>query len=606
MIMIKRKKLRCFKQAAVMLSLAAALMGGMGSSTAWADGSVVQPVSEAVNEMQGSAGAAVMDGSGTEAELPEEPVIPVPTEFAHITRCVIENSNRIAISGEMKGTWSDPAFYDDYLYLFELHPYEDNLEGRTDYCGKVKKGDALSYGLSLTPTNKADRLYSKFVVAVYDGEKYTQVSNTAYVTNPESIARHTDEYKTAQTKKGLLIENTESMVADAFELGVNHVIVNIPFHHILGEGITYEYGGKTYHFDKNLMEKYDTTIRRMSEKNMTVTAVILNGWNDATPQLFYPGVTKQPSDQVFYYGFNAATKEGYETIRAIASFLADRYSSLSSPYGKVANWIIGNEINNQQWNYMGAMSLDQYLQEYERAFRVFYTAIKSTNQNDRLFFSTDYNWMHEADGSLKYNAKDIITGFAERSGAGGPMDWGLAYHPYSIPLTEPEFWDDNQTGLITYDADSPVVNLKNLDVLTDYMEQSFMRRADGQVRNIILSEQGFTSKSATRGNNYDLQAAAIAYAYYIADSNPHIDAFIMSRQVDAPAETKSSLNFGLWHCDESKPNDIVPTMRKKSWSVYKNIDNKKTTLETTKFARELLGIQKWSDVIPNFRWKTLE
>lgn len=543
---------------------------------------------------------------GEEVLAEEEIVIPAPTEFAHILNCTIEQTNRIVISGEVKGSWSDPEFYDDYLYLFELQPYEDGLEGRTDYCGKVKKTGTFSFGLSLTPANRQDRIYSKFVAAVYDGNVYTQISNTAYVTNPESIAKHKEEYKESQTKKGLLIENTESMVADALELGVNHVIVNIPFHHILGSGISYEYGGKTYHFNKELMEQYDTTIRRMSEKNMTVTAVILNGWNDKTPQLVYPGVTKQPENQVFYYGFNASTKEGYETIRAIASFLAERYSSVSSQYGKISNWIIGNEINNQQWNYIGPASLEEYLTEYERAFRVFYTAIKSTNQNDRLFFSTDYNWNHAADGSLKYNAKDVITGFAQRTAAGGPMDWGLAYHPYSIPMTEPEFWDDDQTGLITYDANSPVVNLKNLNVMTDYMEQSFMRRADGQVRNIILSEQGFTSKSATRGNNYDLQAAAIAYAYYIADSNPDIDAFIMSRQVDAPAETKSSLNFGLWHCDESKPNEIEPTIRKKAWTVYKHIDNKKTTLETTKFARELLGIQKWSDVIPNFRWKSLE
>lgn len=532
--------------------------------------------------------------------------IPAPTEYVHIVSCAIEQKNRIAVRGEMEGSWSDLAFYDDYLYLFELQPYEDNLDGRTDYCGKVRKGETISFELSLTPANQEDRLYSKFVAAVYDGESYTQVSNTAYVTNPEAVAKHTDEYKTAQTKKGLLIENTESMVADAMELGVNHVIVNIPFHHILGEGISYEYGGKTYHFDKALIERYDNTIRRMSEKNLTVTAVILNGWNDATPQLVYPGVTKQPENQVFYYAFHASTKESYETIRAIASFLAERYSSLASPYGKVSNWIIGNEINNQQWNYMGKADLETYLREYERAFRVFYTAIKSTNQNDRLFFSTDYNWKHEADGSLKYNAKDVITQFAEQTNAGGSMDWGLAYHPYSIPLTEPEFWDDDATGLIRYDADSPVVNLKNLNVLTDYMGQGFMRTAKGEVRNIILSEQGFTSKSATRGNAYDLQAAAIAYAYYIADSNPDIDAFIMSRQVDAPAETKSSLNFGLWHCDESKPEAIEPTMRKKAWAVYKNIDNKKTTLETTKFARELLGIQKWSDVIPNFRWRSQE
>lgn len=582
---MKKHGMNCL---AVTILMAAALMG-VSSLTAMADSTVTTDHAAAVT-----------------AESEAEPVTPAPTEYAHITECGIENGNRIVIRGEMKGTWSDPAFYDNYLYLFELQPYQDNLDGRTDYCGWITKGDALSFTLPLNLGTQDDRLYSKFVVAVYDGEKYTQVSNTAYVTNPESVAKHREEYKTAQTKKGLLIENTDSMVSDAFELGVNHVIVNIPFHHILGNGIQYVYDGKTYSFNKELMEQYDRTIRKMSEKNMTVTAVILNGWNDNTPQLIYPGVTKQPANQVFYYGFNAATKEGYETIKAIASFLADRYSSLASPYGKVSNWIIGNEINNQQWNYMGSMGLDQYLKEYERAFRVFYTAIKSTNQNDRLFFSTDYNWNHDANGTTKYNAKDVITKFAEQSGAGGPMDWGLAYHPYSIPMTEPEFWDDDQTGLITYDVNSPVVNLKNLSVLTDYMQNAGLRRADGQVRHIILSEQGFTSKSATRGENDDLQAAAIAYAYYIADSNPYIDAFIMSRQVDAPAETKDSLLFGLWHCDESKPNDIVPTMRKKSWSIYKNIDNRNRTLETTEFAKQILGIQKWSDVIPNFRWRSQE
>lgn len=584
------KKFQISRLAAT-VAMAVALTG-MGGLNAWADGAQAEMTITALETAAASEDTA-------------ESAVPVPTEYAHITKCATDGS-QIAISGEVKGTWSDPAYYDNYLYLFELQPYQDDLEGRSDYCGWITKGDALSFTLPLNLGTAEDRLYSKFVVAVYDGEKYTQVSNTAYVTNPEAVAKHTDEYKTAQTKKGLLIENTDNMVSDAFELGINHVIVNIPFHHILGEGIQYEYDGKSYSFNKELMERYDNTIRKMSEKNMTVTAVILNGWNDNTPQLVYPGVTKQPENQVFYYGFNASTKEGYETIKAIASFLADRYSSLTSPYGKVSNWIIGNEINNQQWNYMGEMSLDRYIEEYERAFRVFYTAIRSTNKNDRLFFSTDYNWNHEANGTTKYNAKDVITQFAERTGAGGPMDWGLAYHPYSIPLTEPEFWDDDQTGLITYDANSPVVNLKNLDVLTDYMQNANMRRADGQVRHIILSEQGFTSKSATRGENDDLQAAAIAYAYYIADSNPYIDAFIMSRQVDAPMETKDSLMFGLWHCDESKPNDIVPTMRKKSWSIYKYIDNKKSTLETTEFAKEILGIQKWSDVIPNFRWKSME
>ena len=120
---------------------------------------------------------------------------------------------------------------------------------------------------------------------------------------------------------------------------------------------------------------------------------------------------------------------------------------------------------------------------------------------------------------------------------------------------------------------------------------------------MILSEQGFTSTSATRGTAEDLQAAAIAYAYYIADSNPYIDAFIMSRQVDAPTEMAASQAFGLWHCDTSKKNDIVATMQKPSWLVYKNIAS---TLEITEKYKSLIGISKWSDVVPNFRWKSLE
>ena len=125
---------------------------------------------------------------------------PAPTEFAHILSCAIEGGNQIAIRGQMEGTWSDPAYYDNYLYLFELQPYQDTLEGRTDYCGWITKGDALSFDISLNLGTEQNRLYSRFVVAVYDGEKYTQVSNTAYVTNPETLAKHTDPYRTAQNK----------------------------------------------------------------------------------------------------------------------------------------------------------------------------------------------------------------------------------------------------------------------------------------------------------------------------------------------------------------------------------------------------------------------
>ncbi len=531
--------------------------------------------------------------------------VPAPTEFIHILSCALDAEGQVAIDARAEGAWSDPSYYDNWLYLFEKKPYQDGLEGRNDYCGVVAKGEDISFRIPVNLGSVEDRLYSSFVVAVYDGQKYTPVSNVAYITNPESIARHKEAYQNAQNKKGLLIQTSDAMVADAFELGVKHVIVNIAFEQLLGTGVDYEYDGVTYHFNKSLLDNYDSVIRRMSEKNMTVTAVLLNGWNEATPQLYYPGVTRQSN--AMYYGFNASTKEGYETIKAISSFLAQRYGSAASPYGKVSNWVIGNEVNNQFWNYMGPLELDQYVKEYERAFRVFYTAIKSTNQNDRVFFSTEFYWNSVfPGGAYAYKAKDFLDRFAEQVRAGGDIKWGLAYHPYPMPLTEPEFWDDGQSGMITDDVSTPILNLCNLHVLTDYMQTGPMRQADGNVRHIILSEQGFTSTSATRGQVDDIQAAAIAYAYYLIDSNPYIDAFIMSRQVDAPTEAADSQTFGLWRCDMNRTDDIIPTMRKKSWQVYKNIDIRSRTLETTEFAKSILGISKWSEIIPNFKWKSSE
>ena len=93
----------------------AAFLTGMNGTSAWAN-----PEEAAVQETQ--------------------PAKPAPTEFAHILSCGIEEGSRIAIRGQMEGTWSDPAYYDNYLYLFELQPYQDTLDGRSDYCGWVTKG----------------------------------------------------------------------------------------------------------------------------------------------------------------------------------------------------------------------------------------------------------------------------------------------------------------------------------------------------------------------------------------------------------------------------------------------------------------------------------
>ena len=110
-----------------------------------------------------------------EGEENAQAVQAAPSEFIHITSVRIENGSRLVIKGQQEGSWSDPAVYDNYLYLFEMKPYERSLEGRSDYCGWVTKGDEIAFELPLNYGTAQDRLYSSFVVAVYDGSKYTIV-----------------------------------------------------------------------------------------------------------------------------------------------------------------------------------------------------------------------------------------------------------------------------------------------------------------------------------------------------------------------------------------------------------------------------------------------
>ena len=90
--------------------------------------------------------------------------------------------------------------------------------------------------------------------------------------------------------------------------------------------------------------------------------------------------------------------------------------------------------------------------------------------------------------------RQIVDSFNSIANVQGQMDWGLAYHPYPCPMIEPEFWDDPKaTGLFTNDFNSPVINFSNLNVLTDYFNQEALKAPSGNVRHIILTEQGFTS-----------------------------------------------------------------------------------------------------------------
>ena len=122
---------------------------------------------------------------------------------ADITSCKIGNDkNTVTINavsqGDMTGT-------DGRFYLFEMKPYEDEIGSRRDFLASGE-GNSFTWTTSLDHGSADDKLYSKFVVAVYDGEDFVQVSEPYYITNPEMIAPNQAAFPYSATKKGLNIE----------------------------------------------------------------------------------------------------------------------------------------------------------------------------------------------------------------------------------------------------------------------------------------------------------------------------------------------------------------------------------------------------------------
>ena len=480
------------------------------------------------------------------------------------------------------------------LYLFDIKPYETDLFSRTDPLLVKPIGNGIfTVTADLFREDGSNRLYDAFVIAVPTESGYYPVSNRCYISNPEAIAP--DQTPALNLgKKGLMVD--PNILDDAIDQNIKHAFIAVTTSQLFGTGINYSFEGKTYSFDSGLINQLDQEINRLSSSGIAVTAGIVNGWNAAYPDLYRPGTAVQSSSAALYYGFNVETEEGFQMVKALASFLANRYNGHNS-HGKITNWVIGNEINNQYWNYVGNYGVVDYTRIFQRTFRVFYNAIKSVSANDNVMFSLDYYWTIPAESGYvsKYPGKDVLDSFAALDKQEGSSNWALAIHPYPYPLTDPNFWNDEKSGKVNQEITTPGVSYLNLSVLTNYMHNSYMLDNNGNVRNIFMTEQGFSSIKNLSQDAQTEQAAAVAYGHYIVENNPDIDAYMLSRQLDNPGETKDGLYFGL-----STTGADGSLVAKPAREVFKYIDDPAKSLEVSEFAKQIIGITDWSEVIPNF------
>ena len=508
-------------------------------------------------------------------------------DFAKIESCLINpETGKVDVAVSAEGL----AISDDgYYYLFEEKIYDTGLAG-DDYIIEEMKDVDLTFSVNLNYNSVNSRLCSKFVVAVKKDGEFMAISKPQFITNPEAIAKCSLSFGNTTSKKGLLVDPEKLKSSELDDLGVKHAAYNIPLSRILGgtsneyyPTVYYTYNGRNYAFNGQIIAEYDYVFSTLTNKGIDTTAIILNDIHPGYMELIHPKA--RSGGRAPYYAFNATDESGTEYIAAIGSFLANRYSG--GGHGKVTSWVIGNEINaRNEWNYIEYMDTASYVEEYAKAFRIFYNSIVSVNSNARVYISLDQQWAKSLYSSGGYASKDILDEFNRNIKSGGNIDWGVAYHPYNYPLTSAKAWSSGgKSGYVLDSESTPVITIKNIHVLTDYLQKADLLTDSGEVRHVTLSEMGYTSSAGQ-----DLQAASFVYAYKVIESNRYIDNMLFSRETDAASEVAQGLALGI---------STQGGGRKSIYNAFKYVDTAESAAYTD-FALRVIGISSWSEVIRKY------
>lgn len=507
-------------------------------------------------------------------------------DFIKIESCLINaETGKVDVTASAEGL----AISDDgYYYLFEEKTYDTALTS-DNYIIEELKDVNLSFSVNLNYNSANSRLFSKFVVAVKKDGEFMSVSKPRYITNPEAIAKYSLSLGNTTSKKGLLVDPEKLRGSELDDLGVKHAAYNIPLSRILGNTsnayyptVYYTYNGRSYAFNGQVIAEYDYVFSTLTKKGISTTAIILNDIHPGYMQLIHPKA-RSGGGNAPYYAFNATDEDGTEFLAAIGSFLASRYSN--NTHGKVTSWVIGNEINaRKEWNYIEYMDTASYVEEYAKAFRIFYNAIVSVNGNAIVYISLDQQWGKSLYSNGGYSSKEIIDEFNRNIKAGGNIDWGVGYHPYNYPLTSAKAWSTGgKAGSYVLDSETtPVITIKNIHVLTDYLQKEEFLTDSGQVRHVTLSEMGYTSSAGQ-----DLQAASFVYAYKVIEANRYIDNMLFSRETDAASEVAQGLALGI---------NTQGGGHKSIYNAFKYVDTDQSATYTD-FALRVIGINSWSEVI---------
>ncbi|MEM6363366.1 MAG: DUF5722 domain-containing protein [Planctomycetota bacterium] len=414
----------------------------------------------------------------------------------------------------------------------------------------------------------------RFQIFASDGTQAFPVSHAHYVSDFDYENRETfSPLPNLHAAKGLTCVSNRWTADDLKPLGLKHGTVNVLLAELLcsqpGPGLqpTLIHGTQWY-VDERRLIGLDKRVMTAVDAGMRVACTLLvqnQQQTQGATQL--SALLRHPSaDPAGVYAMpNLIDEDSAQRYVATLSLLADRYGDPKNPRRRVDHWIVHNEVDyGWQWTNMGRQPLPTYMQHYYASMRIVDAAVRSRNPHARVFISLTHRWNVPDDRPWKtYSPRDMLHWLVRACQVEGDFPWGIAYHPYPQSLWKSDTWNDTS---VNDSFDTPLITIKNLQVLDRFVHSQEMLTRDGKLRPVILSEQGF---HAPAGDTDALkrQQQALLYTFDKIRQLPSILAFDYHRPSDHPNE--GGLMLGL----RGLPNEQHRLGRPKpAWQLYHAID----------------------------------
>jgi len=508
----------------------------------------------------------------------------INTSYASSITEVRVTEDKVSVSGNYVGKGD--------FYVAEISPVQDLLCLEEPLSKHIPGADSFTFEVDRFVRAGGvtyDRLLSKWAIFEVSSDGAHLVSAAHYADIVPALS--SPAKLTLKNKKGMGGIFNNSFISDFDELGLGSATLNMyvtAFTYLSpGPGrIEHEYGGRKYYFDENyVVNNLDAMLLEAGKRNMLVAAILL-------VQPASAAVDRELGELLAHDGFTGGnltlpdmTKpESVNCFAAITDFLVQRYTREDGKYGRVAHWIVMNEVDGAtSWANIGPKPQNVFTDYYIKILRLVNNIVRQYDQNAETFASFTHSWTLPA---LDYPAKGMIEMINVMGKKEGDFRWALAYHSYPWDLLNPRCWECPYS---TFSMDTQGITFRNLEVMDKWIKMPENMYRGTQKRSVWLSEAGLNSRSHSEADLKE-QAAGTAFAWKKVNALDGIDGIQWHNWFDNAGDGSGAL-LGLRKFNDSEYNGEP----KEAWNVYKAAG---TDREDEVFDRYLdyLGYESWDEI----------